>query len=861
MRPVRLQLKGFSSFRDEQELLLEDLDLFAICGPTGSGKSSLLDAITYALYGKIPRLPGREARQFISQGQPRMTVHLEFKAGRQRCRITRSTPAGVGATRVTLERLDDGTWVSFGEGADRVREVDAMVERLVGLDYEAFTRSVLLPQGRFAEFLAGEARDRREILTDLLGLHLFKRMAARAADIARDANHEASARQDLLEREYEGVDQEVLRKASAAAKAARTLMKDADDAERLVRALARRWEEGGRHVESLRACADEVGEAADTLREHAEVLAALREEAGEAAARASSAAEETKARKKVLNVASSTRRKAEAKWGTLESLARLSRAADLWAEAAREQTEATEGLKEAEESRSRASVKVRLASQARDRAMKAWQEADVSLKEAEAKHEEVHRADLVGAVVAGRKVGDPCPVCERPLERIPKAAAKELERAKKHLGTVREVYRKADETHREAEQDLTRTRGEADAAAKEVARCKSDQTRRKKIVEQRRQALEGAFPKRMPDDPVAQLDRRIEEVRGLRDREEDAELAVRQAEAAERNDRERVQETTTRLIEQRAGLRSLGVTAMLGRVRGAAPDIQIENFLPKMLPEDAHGLQGAAGAGAKIANTLASQLRRLADEMAHDLDVYFRDARAALPGRLEVDGPDIPTLHERLRDECRRLRTDADAAERDAKEMRRRLKRKREMLQEVEHLRLEQAIYHTLAQELRADRLVAHLQEEALRVLARAGTERLEYLSDGRYRLAFENDEFCVVDVWNGEDRRSVRTLSGGETFLASLALALALSEQVQILAVTEKARLDSLFLDEGFGTLDAETLDTVVSAIEQLGGDGRMVGVITHVPDLAERMPVRIELRTSPRGSKLHRLDSGSVS
>jgi len=124
-------------------------------------------------------------------------------------------------------------------------------------------------------------------------------------------------------------------------------------------------------------------------------------------------------------------------------------------------------------------------------------------------------------------------------------------------------------------------------------------------------------------------------------------------------------------------------------------------------------------------------------------------------------------------------------------------------------------------------------------------------LSDARYRLRCRSDEFFVVDTWNGDDERSVRTLSGGETFLASLALALALAEQVRSLSVTEKARLDSLFLDEGFGTLDPESLRIVVDAVEQLGGDGRLVGVITHVKELADQFP-RIDVTKSPRGSSL---------
>jgi exonuclease SbcC len=180
-----------------------------------------------------------------------------------------------------------------------------------------------------------------------------------------------------------------------------------------------------------------------------------------------------------------------------------------------------------------------------------------------------------------------------------------------------------------------------------------------------------------------------------------------------------------------------------------------------------------------------------------------------------------------------------------------RVQRRKELAEEVVELEGRARLFKALALELRADRLVAFLQAEALQVLAAAGSERLGSLSDGRYRLVCRDDEFLVVDTWNGDEERSVRTLSGGETFLASLALALALAEQLRSLSVTDRARLDSLFLDEGFGTLDPDTLRTVVDAIDQLAGDGRLVGVITHVPELAEQFP-RIEVRKDRVGSRL---------
>jgi DNA repair protein SbcC/Rad50 len=97
---------------------------------------------------------------------------------------------------------------------------------------------------------------------------------------------------------------------------------------------------------------------------------------------------------------------------------------------------------------------------------------------------------------------------------------------------------------------------------------------------------------------------------------------------------------------------------------------------------------------------------------------------------------------------------------------------------------------------------------------------------------------------------RSADTLSGGETFLASLALALQLSEQVQRAAGA--TRLDSLFIDEGFGTLDPEALDAAAGAIESLPVGGRMVGIISHIDELSFRLPARVRVSKTPEGSRL---------
>jgi exonuclease SbcC len=155
-----------------------------------------------------------------------------------------------------------------------------------------------------------------------------------------------------------------------------------------------------------------------------------------------------------------------------------------------------------------------------------------------------------------------------------------------------------------------------------------------------------------------------------------------------------------------------------------------------------------------------------------------------------------------------------------------------------------------LALHLRADRFERWLLTEALDSLVAGASRILRDLSAGRYELRHNKGEFSVVDHADAGLARAVRTLSGGETFQASLALALALSEQLAGLS-SASASLESIMLDEGFGTLDPDTMDTVAATLENLVARGdRMVGVVTHVAGLAERIPVRFEVSRGARGT-----------
>lgn len=166
----------------------------------------------------------------------------------------------------------------------------------------------------------------------------------------------------------------------------------------------------------------------------------------------------------------------------------------------------------------------------------------------------------------------------------------------------------------------------------------------------------------------------------------------------------------------------------------------------------------------------------------------------------------------------------------------------------------EQQVARMLGNLLRTDKFPEWLESAALDTLVEAASEILADLSGGQFELTHRDGDFYVVDHADADSLRSVRTLSGGETFQASLALALALSSQLSALAAEGAARLDSIFLDEGFGTLDENTLEVVAGTLENLASGDRMVGVITHVTALAERAPVRYAVRRDSRTSTIIR-------
>jgi exonuclease SbcC len=182
-----------------------------------------------------------------------------------------------------------------------------------------------------------------------------------------------------------------------------------------------------------------------------------------------------------------------------------------------------------------------------------------------------------------------------------------------------------------------------------------------------------------------------------------------------------------------------------------------------------------------------------------------------------------------------------------------RIARNQRLREEIARCRSEEALYRELATWLNASNFQQYLMSSAFELLAQEGSSHLKELSNGRYIFAYGDQEFQVIDKWNGDDSRSVNTLSGGESFLASLSLALALAESVAELNPAGGAvALESLFLDEGFSTLDSESQSRVADALQVLQGGRRLIGIITHVQALADQMPATIEIERTLSGSRV---------
>jgi len=779
VRPTKLTIQGLTAYKQQVEVDFTDLDLFAITGPTGSGKSSLVDAITFALFGKAPRV-GREIKELISQGEERLKVSLEFATNGDRWRIYRSS-ARKGAAPVQLERFDSASNEWMPE-EDRAREANVAIERVLQMDYEAFVRSVLLPQGQFQEFLSGDREQRRKVLDGLLQLNVYASMQQKASAIDRDKSAEADGHRHRLDNELADATPETL-------KSAKSQLKD------------------------LKARAEDIAK----LREATENACRIAHALADAQGRERTAREKLETSQKLL--AAATKLLAEgqlllagmdaqvAKVG--EEITTVPYDADVHLRLAkclpllhqiedggRQESKLAADIEKKRGDVEKLQAEIKVAQLTRD-------QARAGVATARDEYESARHTQATALLRQNLKKGDPCPVCGQPTPDLPKAKQVALDKLRAALAKAESASDAADAKLTGIDRRLVGEERDLKSLGEKLSEVSS---RRTAVAAQVSEAL-GELDLRADaaDKRIVELEQTKSKKRTLEEK--------RAALVAER-------EKETKAIES------------------ARTDV-------KGLTLEAGSHEAEAVRASNEASAATTAIADAAKDMGWD------DVASALVAGRDVGAP----LKRRASDaqaEEREVLTHVGRTESQIERIAKDIETAKSLGEQEKACREEATLSRDLASLLHVNRFSAFLRERAMGVLAEAGSAQLRQVSSGRYDLIADGQDFAVEDLWNASEPRPVRTLSGGETFLASLALALALAEHLPALAGNgHHNTLESLFIDEGFSHLDAETLDIVASALEVLGQDRRrLIGVVTHVPALAERMPARITVHKSQGGS-----------
>jgi exonuclease SbcC len=810
VRPRRLELEGFTAFRGPTVVDFAGADLFALVGPTGAGKTSIIDALTFALYGSVPRLDDRRAvAPVISQNLTEARVRLDFSVGGQdytAVRVVRATKAGATTREARLER---GAEVLAGEA----KEVTAAVEAVVGLGFDHFTKCVSLPQGQFAQFLHAEPGKRQDLLVRLLDLGLYERVAGAARQRAALARNRADVVTGQIER-LAGATEEARATAAARvdelAELGRRLSAERPRLDELVGRAAEeqsRADEAAAHVrllDGVRAPAgvDELADELATVNDARQRCAELEDDATEAVAEVEAHLATLPAR------------------GSLEALR---------ADHGR-RTELESALERAAVAESAAAANLATSRAAEERARG---DRQAHAAELDRLRIESHAQALTSELA----VGSPCPVCGQPVHTLPEGrGAPKLDRAERRLA-------EADRSLEEATVAVQQAVAQQARVDEKLRRLRDDLTE----VEAR---LSGAGEPEALDDQLAVVAAAEADLAKAAQAARDARAAGR--EVGRRHDELLAREREARRAFDAARDAVAVLDPPVAQRRDLAADwAALVGWADRRRPATAERAEDHRW----LAEAARAEAASLLDQLAqHCCDAGVEVAAGGRPrdrrrGRhSERDtwpGEAVAAAHARAEAELRRIEAD---------------------MAEVEKLRADrrgaveqQQVAEALAGHLAANRFEKWLLDEAVQQLVHGASQILGELTGGAYALAVDarTGGFLVVDHTNASQTRPARTLSGGETFLASLALALALADHLgATLAATGPARLDALFLDEGFGTLDPDTLDVVAAAIDELGARGRMVGVVTHVRELADRLPVRFEVRKVGGSATIERVD-----
>lgn len=799
MRPLHLTLTGFRSHHKAADFDFSGRSLMAIVGPTGAGKSSILDGIAFALYGKTPR-EQRSTKRLICNRSSRADVILRFEVDGTDWEVTRVISQKGASEHVLVDCSSD-------ERISGEANVNMKIQELIGLDFGAFCSSVLLAQGRFDRFLSATATERTKILKGLFRLERIEDIGRAAKERSRDIETEIARIQGGLDL----IPADAVEQLAAAKKEVERAVARAQE---LTEALPTEK----RLLDLHQGAAEHIAKLTDREKELERAVSGLPEEAS----LNEFAGEETRLQEAMKGAEKATQSAGKAHETAVEQHSGLQ--GEIGTEVALAGHAATASELTSTQKRIATATKVRSAAEARVAALasdvvaaeKRASEADDAREAAAAARAELESAHRAHVLREHLVAGEPCPVCEQEVATVPvlgslpaltdaraqeKAAVAAHETAQKELLDVRATVGKAE--------------NELATAVRDIAALAEDEKGRKKAL---KKALGDV------DDPGAEIERRQELLAASDGRLREALVLLEQAKKARDACRHEIE---GRDAERRKMFGLISMASAIARAdppQDDAPEalVAAARAARKAIHDDLEGIAAELTERRRSAAETESKVAELRAELGLDSGMAISDAKARVQGDERVAQKLLEGLTEAL-GKRKKLAADRKA------------------------LKARQDVFDTLSEDMRPARFTAFLLEERSLLLAELASERFREIS-GRYSFVFAADELAVVDELAADTQRSVSSLSGGETFLASLALALALAE----LVTREGGRLQCFFLDEGFGSLDPESFDMAMDGIEHLVTGDRLIGLVSHVDALKARVEDKIVLAKAPDGTTI---------
>lgn len=907
MRPIRIEMSAFGPYAGKQTVEMDRLGtsgIYLITGDTGAGKTTIFDAIVFALYGTASsdRRSGDMLRSRYAEPDTPTEVKLVFAYRNKEYEIRRNPTYQRPKLRgegMTQENASAELRLPGGEILTRTGEVDEKIREILGMTRDQFMQIAMIAQGDFLKLLLAKTEERRKIFSSIFRTGRYARLEERLKQEGRQARktYDDLVREIGFEQERarlpEGTDRSGLRDEEYL----QAIEKFRDEA-------GIRLEEGEKKQELLRGELDALAARILAAEEQEKRKKAL-EETRQQWTKLQAAAEQ---RKQELEAARSREPEAKEKearlhveqdrlqqYDRLEELKQQKTEAEkkqVSDEAARKKLEEArkvltqqiqdcrQKIKEKEALAGKAAAlsgeKERLRSQgaeynelktlleAYEEALEKWNRAAVTYQAACGKEQEFgesyrrqHRAfldDQAGILAAELAENQPCPVCGSLHHPSPAMKTDDA--------PTRETVEQSQKRWEESKTAM-------DEAGRKAAALRGTRDSSLQHMEEKAKGLN------MPTEPAALKETLMEEQKRFRSKWKEVTEALAASEAAAEAKvvlEEKLETLQKKQEDDEEAYRKL-------ELESARLQEQIEN-LTKNYADLKETLPYADRGAARNAVTLLEQKIR---EIREAIQSAEENEKAAARRIQEAEGR-MDELQKQIREgESAEAMTSVELAENQKKKKEEQLRLQAEAkednliwetnsaaagsIRKLSGEREQAARKYSMLQNL-ADtangnlsgkqriQLETYVQQQLFdRILVRANT-RFRVMSGGQYDLVRRKEyqknqqsglDLDVVDHYNGTTR-SVSTLSGGESFMASLSLALGLSDEIQESA--GGVQLDALFVDEGFGSLDEETLDQAMKAIQTLAEDGgRIVGIISHVTELQNRIDRQLLVRKMKSG------------